>query len=340
MKVAVFSSKPYDQDFLERANQGQHELVFHMPPLNRDTALLAQGCDAVCGFVNDNLDRDTLNQLAEHGVRLVALRCAGFNQVDLLAAAELGITVARVPEYSPHAVAEHALALILMLNRNLHRAYNRVRENDYSLNGLLGFDLVGKTVAVIGTGKIGQTFAQIMLGIGCRVVAYDPFPNSELTARGVDYLSLEAIWAQADIISLHCPLNDATHHLIDAQSIALMKDGVMIINTGRGALIDTKAAISALKQRKIGYMGLDVYEEEADIFFEDHSNHLLQDDVFARLMTFPNVVVTGHQAFFTHEALTAIARITLANITFFEQQKLDKVWLVNPPAPDPQPAGE
>lgn len=328
MKIAVFSSKAYDQEYLTQANNGQHELIFHKVALSADSVLLAQGCGAICCFVNDHLDASVLSQLAHQGVTLIALRCAGFNQVDLIAAKQLGLTVARVPEYSPHAVAEHALALILVLNRNLHRAYNRVRENDYSLNGLLGFDLVNKTLAVIGTGKIGQVFAHNMKAIGCNVIAYDPTPVPQLQAEGIRYLSLEAIWPQADIISLHCPLLPASQHLINADTIRQMKDGVMLINTGRGGLIDTRAAIAGLKSKKIGYLGLDVYEEEAELFFEDNSNQLLQDDIFARLLTFPNVVITGHQAFFTREALLAISAITLANINHFAAGELDKVFCV------------
>lgn len=328
MKVAVFSSKPYDEDYLSRANNGQWELEFHTATLNAKTAVLAQGCSAVCCFVNDCLNAQVLSLLADMRITFVALRCAGFNQVDLVAAKKLGIKVARVPEYSPHAVAEHALGLILMLNRNLHRAYHRVRENDYSLNGLMGFDLVNKTVAVIGTGKIGQVFAQIMQGIGCKVIAFDPSPNQALIAKGVDYLPLADIWPQADIISLHCPLNPSTQHLINAQTIAQLKNGVMLINTGRGGLIDTPAVVTGLKNKKIGYLGLDVYEEEGDLFFEDNSNELLQDDTFARLLTFPNVVITGHQAFFTHEALTAISDITLANLNHFAQGQFDQVCLI------------
>jgi len=332
MKVAVFSTKPYDREFLTRANSvlpRPHELVFHEAQLNPQSALLAQGCTAVCCFVNDHLDASVLQQLSALGIKLIALRCAGFNQVDLVAAKELGLVVARVAEYSPHAVAEHALGLILMLNRNLHRAYHRVRENDYSLNGLIGFDMVNKTVAVIGTGKIGQVFANIMQGLGCRVIAYDPQPSPLLAANGVSYAALDDIWPTADIISLHCPLNSSTHHLINAERIAQMKNGAMLVNTGRGGLIDTPAVIDGLKSKKIGYLGLDVYEEEGDLFFEDNSNALLQDDVFARLLTFPNVVITGHQAFFTREALTAIADITLANISHFERNELAQMVIVN-----------
>jgi D-lactate dehydrogenase len=332
MKVAVFSTKPYDREFLTSTNGAlsqPHDLIFHEVQLNTHSALLAQDCQVVCCFVNDHVDATVLQQLADRGVKLIALRCAGFNQVDLASAKKLGLIVARVAEYSPHAVAEHALGLILMLNRNLHRAYHRVRENDYSLNGLLGFDMVNKTVAVIGTGKIGQVFAKIMQGLGCKVIAYDPQPNSGLQAIGVNDCSLTELWPQADIISLHCPLNNNTHHLINTDSIQQMKNGVMIINTSRGGLIDTRAAITGLKSKKIGYLGLDVYEEEGNLFFEDNSNRLLQDDVFARLLTFPNVVITGHQAFFTREALTAIADITLANITHFERNELAQMVVVN-----------
>lgn len=332
MKIAVFSTKPYDREFLTEANQAlaqPHEFIFHEAQLNPQSALLAKGCAAVCCFVNDHLDASVLQQLSDLGIKLIALRCAGFNQVDLVAAKKFDIIVARVAEYSPHAVAEHALGLILMLNRNLHRAYHRVRENDYSLNGLLGFDLVNKTVGVIGTGKIGAVFARVMQGIGCEVIAYDPQPDPTLAAAGVSYLALADIWPAADIISLHCPLNTNTHHLINADSIAQMKNGAMIINTGRGGLIDTRAAIAGLKSKKIGHLGLDVYEEEGDLFFEDNSNLLLQDDVFARLLTFPNVVITGHQAFFTREALTAIAQITLANITHFERGEIAQMVVVD-----------
>ncbi len=325
MKVAVFSSKPYDKAFLTNANQDRHELVFHEASLKPSSALLAQGCTAACCFVNDQLDAEVLNALAEQGVKLIALRCAGYNQVDLDRARALGITLARVPEYSPHAIAEHTLALILTLNRQLHRAHYRVRENDYSLDGLLGFDLNGKTVGIIGTGKIGKTFAHIMLGLGCRVIAYDPLPNDTSRAEGVEYISLKELWPQSDIITLHCPLTAENHHLINADALIKMKPGVMIINTGRGGLLDTRAVIAGLKSGQVGYLGLDVYEEEGDLFFEDHSSQLLQDDVFARLLTFPNVTITGHQAFFTREALTAIAETTLNNINGFEQGDLARM---------------
>jgi D-lactate dehydrogenase len=331
MKIAVFSTKPYDREFLTTANdclEQPHQLVFHESRLNSTSSVLAQGCDAVCCFVNDQLDAQALQQLAGFGIKLVTLRCAGFNQVDLVEAKKLGIVVTRVAEYSPHAIAEHALGLILMLNRNLHRAHHRVRENDYSLNGLLGFDLYQKTVGIIGTGKIGATLARIMQGLGCEVIAYDTNPDPALAAAGVSYVALEDLWPAADIISLHCPLNQHTHHLINAVTIAQMKQGVMLINTGRGGLIDTRAVIDGLKNKTIGYLGLDVYEEEANLFFENNSNSLLQDDVFARLLTFPNVVVTGHQAFFTREALSAIATTALANASYFESGELGKICQV------------
>lgn len=331
MKVAIFSAKAYDKEYLNSANNlspSPHELMFYEAPLNIHTAQLATNVTAVCCFVNDHLDKPVLEELARLGVQLIALRCAGFNQVDVATAKNLGLSIARVAEYSPHAVAEHALGLIMMLNRNLHRAHNRIRENDYSLNGLLGFDLVNKTVAVIGTGKIGQVFANIMLGIGCKLIAYDVKPDADLITKGVRYLPLNEIWPEADIISLHCPLMHDTQHLINAKTLMQMKTGVMLINTGRGALIDTPAVIKSLKTKKVGYLGLDVYEEEGDLFFENKSNQLLQDDVFARLLTFPNVVITGHQAFFTREALTAISEITIANISHFERNKLNQVCLV------------
>ncbi len=320
MKVAVFSTKPYDEAHLTRFNaETGHQLTYFEPRLNHKTATLASGHEAVCCFVNDVIDEATLTVLSDLNVRLVAMRCAGFNNVDLITAERLGIEVVRVPEYSPHAVAEHATALILDLNRNIHRAFNRVREHDYSLNGLLGFDIYGKTVGVVGTGKIGATFAKLIQGFGCKVLAHDPYPNPEVEALGINYVYLETLWRDCDILSLHCPLTEQTHHVIDAEAIAQMKRGVMLINTSRGALVDSRAVIDGLKSGQIGYLGLDVYEEEADLFFEDFSNQVLQDDVFARLLTFPNVIITGHQAFFTREALNAIAAVTLSNITAFEK---------------------
>lgn len=318
MDVAIFSTKPYDRLFLDAAAAGRHRLTYLEARLTPETAVLARGAGAVCAFVNDAVDAAVLGKFAGLGVRLIALRSAGFNNVDLAAAARLGVAVARVPAYSPEAVAEHAAAMILSLNRNLHRAYARVREGNFALDGLLGFNLHSRTVGVVGTGKIGAALARIMLGFGCRVLAYDPFPDPALAALGVIYLPLPELLAGADIISLHCPLTPATRHLIDAAAIGRMRRGAMLINTSRGAMIDTPAVIEALKSGAIGHLGLDVYEEEAALFFEDRSDRVLRDDVFARLLTFPNVLVTGHQGFFTTEALTAIAETTVANIESFE----------------------
>ena len=320
MHTAVFSTKPYDRAFLEAANHALapgHELRFIEVRLAADTAALAAGAEAVCLFVNDVADRAVLEALNAAGVRLIALRCAGFNNVDLVAAEELGIAVARVPAYSPEAVAEHTAALILTLNRKTHRAFNRVREGNFELDGLIGFDLKGRTVGVVGTGKIGLAFARIMRGFGCEVVGCDPFPSDEFTAIGARYASWDDVIETCDIISLHCPLTPKAHHLVNGAAIARMKQGVMLINTGRGALVDTAALIAGLKRGQIGHVGLDVYEEEGDLFFENLSDQIIQDDVFARLMTFPNVLVTGHQAFFTAEAMEAIASTTLANLTAF-----------------------
>lgn len=330
MKVAVFSSKPYDEEQLNAAipSGSDMELTFFEPKLTPKTAALAQGFDAACCFVNDVIDSDVAEQLAGYGVKIVAMRCAGFNNVDLDACKKHNIAVARVPEYSPSAVAEHAVALILDLNRNIHRAFSRIRENDYSLHGLMGFGLSGKTVSVVGGGKIGQAFIRIMQGFGCNVLCYDPMPSDELIETGVEIVPLERVWNESDIISLHCPLIRPTYHLINSNSISQMKHGVMLINTSRGGLIDTPAVIKALKSGKIGYLGLDVYEEEANLFFEDYSNMVLQDDVFARLTTFKNVVITGHQAFFTNEALQAIATTTMNNLQHFDNGEIDKVCLV------------
>jgi D-lactate dehydrogenase len=319
VKVAVYSTKSYDERYLSEANVAYgHELVFLEARLVLNTVPLATGCQAVCAFVNDTLDREVLELLAADGISLVALRSAGFNHIDLRAASELGITVVRVPAYSPHAVAEHAVGLILALNRGIHRAHNRVREGNFSIAGLLGFDLHGKTVGVVGTGLIGTEFARIMTGFGCAVLAFDPRPNDECLELGVRYVPLDALLAESDIVALHCPLTPETHHLIDDTAIARMKDGAMLVNTSRGALIDTQAVIDGLKSGKIGHLGLDVYEEEGDLFFEDLSDEVITDDVFSRLLTLPNVLITGHQAFFTEEALRQIASTTLANITAIE----------------------
>lgn len=318
MRIAVFSTKPYDRTFLDKANEGHgHELVYLDARLTAETAPLAAGFAGVCAFVNDKLDAEVLQLLHAKGTRLIALRSAGFNNVDLPETERLGMTVARVPAYSPHAVAEHAVALVLSLNRMTFRAYNRVREGNFSLDGLLGFDLYGKTVGVIGTGKIGLIFADIMHGFGCKILAYDPFPSPDAKAF-VEYVALDRLLGEADIVSLHCPLTPETDHLIDASAVAQMKDGVMLINTGRGRVIDTKAVIEGLKSGKIGRLGLDVYEEEEHLFFQDLSQRVISDDQFMRLTTFHNVLITGHQAFFTAEALTNIADTTIANITAFE----------------------
>jgi len=320
MKVGVFSAKPYDRSSLEAANRGVHEFVYFEPHLDERTAVLAEGCRAVCAFVNDTLDAPAIERLARQGVELVAMRCAGFNNVDLYAAVAAGIAVARVPAYSPYAVAEHTVALILALNRRIHRAFNRVREGNFALDGLMGFDLRGRVVGVVGTGKIGAVFAGIMRGFGCRVLAHDIAENPECVAAGDRYVPLDRLFREADIVSLHCPLTPSTRHLIGAGAIAMLKRGVMLINTSRGALVDTRAVIAGLKSGQIGYLGLDVYEEEADLFFEDLSGRVLQDDAFARLTTFPNVLITGHQAFFTEDALRNIADTTVANITAFENE--------------------
>lgn len=328
MKVAVFSTKSYDRESLNKANAGRHELVFHQGSLDVQTAALVNDCNAVCCFVNDELSAPVLKLLSLQGVTLVVLRCTETRGADLDAAKALGITVARVPGYSPHAVAEHTLGLILMLNRHLHRAHYRVRENDYSLTGLLGFDLAGKTVGVIGTGSIGSVFARIMQAIGCRVIANDPIEDEGLAQDGIQYVPIDQLYREADIISLHCPLNNNTRYMINASTIAAMKQGVMLINTGAGEMVDTRAVIDGLKIRKIGYLGLDVYESRNHGFYEDNSNQVLQDDTFARLLTFPNVVITGHQAFFTRESLEAIGEQTIANITAFESGKLAQVHRV------------
>jgi len=319
MKVAVFSSKAYDREFLARANRGRHELRFLEPRLSAETAALAAGFTAVCVFVNDHVAAGVIETLAKSGTRLVALRCAGYNNVDLAAAHEHGLAVMRVPAYSPYAVAEHTVGLILALNRKLHRAYNRVREGNFALDGLLGFDLHGRTAGIIGTGKIGTVVAHILTGCGCKVLAFDPLPNEKCRSLGVSYAALDELLSSSDIVTLHCPLTAENRHMIDAAALARMKPGMMLINTSRGALIDTLAVIDALKSGQLGYLGLDVYEEEEQIFFEDRSSLIISDDVFSRLLTFPNVIITGHQAFFTRDALENIASTTIQNITAFEE---------------------
>ncbi len=319
MKLSIFSTKSYDRQFFLAANDRyHHELTFLEPHLDRQTACLTANTTAVCVFVNDRVDKDTLAVLDRNGIETIALRCAGYNNVDIQTAKELGIKVVRVPAYSPYAVTEHTVGLILTLDRKLHRAYNRVREGNFSLEGLLGFDLHGRTIGIIGTGKIGRVFAQIMAGFGCKIIAYDLYPNPECAAIGVQYVEITELFTRSDIISLHCPLAPETYHLINKDTIAKMKPHVMLINTGRGALIDTGAVITALKSSQIGALGLDVYEQESELFFEDRSTLIMQDDTFARLMTFPNVMITGHQAFFTEDAMRSIAEATLANITQIE----------------------
>ena len=320
MRIAVFDTHRFERETFRVANERfEHEITFFEPRLTRHTAALAAGFGAVCPFVNDRLDAEALTILHENGLRLVALRSAGYNNVDLPAAARLNLPVVRVPEYSPYAVAEHAVCLVLALNRKIHRAYNRVRESNFSLDGLVGFDLHGKTVGVIGTGRIGADLAGIMRGFGCDVIAHDLKPDEQLAARvGLRYVDLPELYRRSDVVSLHVPLTTRTHHLIDANAIAGMKRGVFLINTGRGALLDSRALVAALKSGHVGAAGLDVYEEEAGVFFQDLSDQVLQDDVLARLLTFPNVLVTSHQGFLTREALSGIADTTLGNVRAFE----------------------
>jgi len=320
-KLAVFDTKPYDRAFLDAANAaggGAGGPVFEPRylevALTAATAPLAAGCGAVCGFVHDRFDGEALRLLAAGGTKLVALRCAGFNNVDLTAAARLGITVVRVPAYSPHAVAEHTLALILALDRKIHRAWNRVREGNFALDGLLGREIHGRAVGIVGTGEIGAVVARILTGFEARVLAHDPRENPAVTAAGGRYVPLETLLAEAEIVTLHCPLTPDTRHLIRAERLARMRDGALLVNTGRGALIDARDVIDALKSGKLGGVALDVYEEEDGLFGRDHSGEIIADDIFARLLTFPNVVITGHQAYFTEPALRAIAEITVDNV--------------------------
>ncbi|MDP1843746.1 MAG: 2-hydroxyacid dehydrogenase [Sediminibacterium sp.] len=313
MKIVFFSAQPYDKEFFTKFNTQQFTLLFLETGLNEHTVDLADGADAVCVFVNDKVNEAIIQKLAAKNIKVIALRCAGFNNVDIHAAKEAGIRVCRVPAYSPEAVAEHALAMLMTLNRKTHKAYNRVREQNFALNGLLGYNIHGKTVGVIGTGNIGKAFARIMLGFGCRVLAFDIIANKDLEALGVEYHPLLEV-LKADIISLHCPLNDQTQHMMNEQSFALMKKGVILINTSRGGLIDTKAVIKALKTGQISALGIDVYEQEEKLFFRDLSADIIQDDTIQRLMSFPNVLITAHQAFFTDEALSQIASTTLDNV--------------------------
>ena len=315
MKVALYSTKNYDRKYFELVNvKYGFQLEFFDFQLNERTAKMAEHCDVVCIFVNDDGSRKVLEKLAALGVKMIALRCAGFNNVDLKAAKELGLQVVRVPAYSPEAVAEHTVGLMMTLNRRIHRAYQRTREANFSLEGLIGFNMHGRTVGVIGTGKIGVAVMRILKGFGMHILAYDPFKNPIAEELGAVYTKLDDLYAKSHVITLHCPATPENYHLLNRESFAKMKDGVMIINTSRGSLIDTLAAIDALKQRKIGALGMDVYENERDLFFEDKSNEVIQDDVFRRLSACHNVLLTGHQAFLTEEALMSISDVTLANI--------------------------
>lgn len=322
MKVTFFSAKPYDRLFFDKFNDNPDlETEYYETHLGPHIVNAVEDSFAVCAFVNDKLDANVLQTLAERGVKVIALRCAGFNNTDLVAAKNLGLRVCRVPAYSPEAVAEHTAAMLLTLNRKTHKAYNRVREQNFSLNGLLGFNLCGKTVGVIGTGKIGKAFCKIMLGFGCRVVAYDIYKDEGLKEAGVNYLTQNEVLASADIVSLHCPLTPENHYLINKNTLAQMKDGVVIINTSRGGLICTTDIIEALKDKKVGALGIDVYEQEEKLFFRDLSENIIDDDNIQRLMSFPNVLATAHQAFFTDEALTQIAQVTLNSINAFAEGK-------------------
>lgn len=323
MKVAVFSTEPYDRIFLDQANteaKANHELVYFESRLEPKTVSLADGFPAICVFVNDNVNSETLEILAKQGTQLIALRCTGFNNVDIAKAAELGIKVVRVTVYSPYSVAEFVVAMIQVLNRKLHRAYNRIRDDNFSLNGLMGFDLHGRTVGIIGTGKIGIILGEIMHGFGCHLLGYDLYPNPKFEAIGdASYVDLPELLGNADIISLHCPLTPENHYLINADTIAQMKPSVTLINTSRGKLIDTKAVIDGIKSGQIGSLGLDVYEQEDSLFFRDLSGTIIQDDYIQLLQSFPNVLITSHQGFFTEEAISAIANTTITSITDFEQ---------------------
>lgn len=329
MKIAVFSAKKYDCDgFTQWADSSLH-FSYHDCRLTKESVKLAAGCHAVCVFVNDELDAEVLQQLSELGIEMVALRCAGYNNVDLTTAKALGIRIARVPAYSPEAVAEHTVGMMLCLNRKLHKAYNRVRDDNFALDGLLGFNLFGKTVGLVGTGRIGLATARILHGFGCQLLCHDLVQAEEVKRLGGRYVPLAELYAQSDIISLHCPLTPDTKHLVNHYSIGSMKDGVMLINTSRGALVDSKAIIDGLKSRKIGYLGLDVYEQEADLFFENLSEQMIEDEIFKRLLTFPNVLITGHQAFFTKEAVQEICQITSDNLLAFASNTETGNELVN-----------
>jgi len=320
VRIAFFSTRDYDRHYFDEVNPSfGHELIYYSHRLTPPVALQPLSVDAVCVFVNDNLGREALSALHQQGINLVILRCAGFNNVDLAAAEQLGMTVVRVPAYSPYAVAEHTVGLMLSLNRKIHRAYNRVREGNFSLQGLLGFDMYGRTVGVIGTGRIGALVVKIMVGMGCHVLAHDIQQDKQCVELGAQYVSLQELYQHSDIITLHCPLTCDTHHMIDAAALEQMKPGVMLINTSRGAVIDATVLVSGLKSGKIGYLGLDVYEQEGDLFFQDLSDQIITDDVFERLVTFPNVLITGHQGYFTQDALRNIANTSLKSATAIEQ---------------------
>lgn len=315
MKLAVFSTKPYDKEYFEKYESDYAiDITFFEIALDKTTANLTSGFDAVCVFVNDKVDANTIKILSKNGVKAIALRCAGYNNVDLDIANQENIKVVRVPAYSPEAVAEHAIALILTLNRKTHKAYNRIRESNFALNNLMGFNLFKKSIGVIGTGKIGATFCNIIKNFGCDVYAYDIYENEELKANGVQYVSLDELLKKADIISLHCPLNEQTKHIIDENAILKMKEGAMLINTSRGGLINTADVIKGLKNKKVGFLGIDVYEQEENLFFKDLSESIIEDDLLMRLISFPNVLITAHQAFFTAEAMTEIVTTTLNNL--------------------------
>ena len=319
MRVAVFSAKKYERDLLGAANDAYaHDLVYFDSLLEPETASLAAGFPAVCVFVNDRVTAGVIDVLARGGTRLIATRSTGFNHVDLKAARRHGIVVVRVVDYSPYSVAEFAVGLLLALNRKIHRAYNRTRDGNFELEGLMGFDLHGRCVGTIGTGRIGRVFAAIMRGFGCDVIGYDAFPNAEFAALGGRYADLESVCRQADVLSLHCPLTPDTHHIMNAATFAAAKPGALLVNTSRGGLIDTEAAIEALKRGRLGGLAIDVYEQEANLFFQDLSSEVIADDVIQRLVSFPNVIVTGHQAFFTREAIGTIIATTLESIADFE----------------------
>lgn len=323
MKIAVFGTQFYEEEYFNKYNIGnQHELVFFKESLNSKTTHLAKGFKAVCVFVTDTIDKNCIEKLAEIGVKLIDLRCAGYNNIDLESAKDNDIIVLRVPAYSPQAIAEQSVALILTLNRKTHKAYNQVRENNFSLQNLMGFNLYGKTIGVVGTGKIGRSFCNIMLGFGCKIIAYDIKENDDLKQKGVHYKTYDEFLSTSDIISIHCPLTPKKKHLFNTKAFEKLKKGTMIINTSRGAIINAEDAIIALKKEQIGYLGMDVYEKESAIFFKDCSQTVIQDDVFERLLSFNNVLITPHQAFYTEEAVSEISKITLKNFTDFENNSV------------------